>query len=65
MSRVLHVSWIAVGLCAAALIPIRITEIAVAHKPKVSFCVIAARGAASPTFAFSHAHLNQGNLKDE
>lgn len=65
MTRHLRIGWTVVGLAAVVVIPLRVAEIAAAHHPGVVLCVATARDASSPTFAFSHANLNQGNLKDE
>lgn len=65
MTRPLSIGWIAVGIGAAIVIPIRVAEIAAAHNPGVVLCVATARDASPPTFAFSHVNLNRGNLKDE
>lgn len=65
MTRQLRIGWTAVGLAAVIAVPLRIAEIAAAHNPGARFCVATASDASSPTFAFSHANLNQGNLKDE
>jgi len=65
MTYALRIGWVAIGLGAAVVVPFRLAEIAAAHNPGVILCVATARDASSPTFAFSHANLNQGNLKDE
>ena len=65
MKRPLRVGWTAVGLVAAVAVPFRAAEIAAAHHPGAHFCVATASDASTPTFAFSHTNLNQGNLKDE
>ncbi len=64
-SRLLRAAWVAIGSAAVALVPLRMIEIAVAHHPNAVFCVAAASDADTPTFAFSHADLNKGNLKHE
>ena len=65
MTRSLRIGWTAVCVAAVVVIPIRIAEITAAHNPGASFCVATARDASSPTFAFSHADMSKGNLKDE
>lgn len=64
-SRLLRAAWVAIGGAAVVLVPLRMIEIAVAHNPNVVLCVAAVSDAHPPTFAFSHADLNKGNLKDE
>ncbi len=64
-SRLLRAAWMALGSAAVVLVPLRLIEISVAHHPNVVLCVAAANDAHPPTFAFSHADLNKGNLKDE
>lgn len=64
-SRLLRAAWVAIVSAAIVLVPLRMIEIAVAHNPNVVLCVATASDAHPPTFAFSHAYLNQGNLKDE
>lgn len=64
-SRLLRAAWVAITSAAIVLVPLRMIEIAVAHRPNVVFCVAAVSDADTPTFAFSHADLNKGNLKHE
>jgi hypothetical protein len=64
-STLVRVGWVLVACIAAVVVPLRIAEIAAAHHPGVVLCVATASDASPPTFAFSHASLNQGNLKDE
>lgn len=64
-SRLLRATWVAIGSAAVVLVPLRMIEIAFAHNPNVALCVASASDARPPTFAFSHADLNKGNLKDE
>lgn len=64
-SRLLRAAWVAIGSAAVVLVPLRMIEIAVAHHPSVVLCIAAASDAHTPTFAFSHADLNKGNLKHE
>lgn len=64
-SKLLRAAWMAIGSAAVMLVPLRMIEIAAAHNPNVVLCVAAASDAHPPTFAFSHADLNKGNLKHE
>lgn len=64
-SKLLRAAWVAIGSAAVVLVPLRMIEIAVANHPNVVLCVSAASDADTPTFAFSHADLNKGNLKHE
>lgn len=64
-SRLLLVAWVAMAGAAVVLVPLRMIEIAVANNPNVVLCVASASDAHPPTFAFSHADLNKGNLKHE
>lgn len=65
MTQRLRIGWTAVALAAVIAIPLRVAEIVAAHNPSAFICVSTASDASPPTFAFSHANLNQGNLKDE
>lgn len=64
-STLLRAAWMTLGSAAAVLIPLRMIEIAAAHTANVVLCVATTNDAHTPTFAFSHTSLNQGNLKDE
>lgn len=64
-SRLLRAAWVAIGSAAVVLVPLRMIEIAVVHHPNVVLSVAPASDADTPTFAFSHADLNKGNLKHE
>lgn len=64
-SRLLRAAWVAIGSAAVVLVPLRMIEIAAAHNPNAVICIAAASDAHPPTFTFSHANLNRGNLKDE
>lgn len=57
--------WIAVSILSLAVVPFRMVEIAAAHHPDASFCVVTSTDTGSATFASSHGNLNQGNLIHE
>nr|WP_143592046.1 hypothetical protein [Stenotrophomonas maltophilia] len=65
MMRPLRIAWTAVCLATVIAVPLRIAEIVAAHNPGAFICVATSTDAFTPTFAFSHTNLNQGNLKDE
>lgn len=65
MTHRLRIGWTAIALAAVIAVPVRVAEIVAAHNPGAFICVSTASDASPPTFAFSHAFLNKGNLKDE